>query len=78
MSAQKTNNYNFRVKKKGQAERQISISKLKPLQALHLKPINLVVFKVSSGISFLEGGLALRCFQRLSFPNVATQLVPLA
>ena len=30
------------------------------------------------GISFLEGGLALRCFQRLSFPNLATQLMPLA
>ena len=30
------------------------------------------------GISILEGGLALRCFQRLSFPNLATQLMPLA
>ena len=30
------------------------------------------------GISILKGGLALRCFQRLSFPNLATQLMPLA
>ena len=30
------------------------------------------------GISDLGGGLALRCFQRLSFPNIATQLLPLA
>ena len=30
------------------------------------------------GISVLRGSLALRCFQRLSFPNLATQLMPLA
>jgi hypothetical protein len=30
------------------------------------------------GISILRGSLALRCFQRLSFPNLATQLMPLA
>ena len=30
-----------------QADRQISIPKLKPLRVLHLEPINLVVFKVS-------------------------------
>ena len=30
------------------------------------------------GISILRGSLALRCFQRLSFPNLATQLVPSA
>ena len=32
---------------KGQAIRQISIPKLKPLRVLHLEPINLVIFKVS-------------------------------
>ncbi len=32
----------------GQAERLISIPRLKPLQALHLGPINLVVFQESS------------------------------
>ena len=26
------------------------------------------------GIPYLEGGLAFRCFQRLSFPNIATRL----
>ena len=30
------------------------------------------------GISYLRGGLALRCFQRLSFPNIATQRLHLA
>lgn len=30
------------------------------------------------GKTNLEGGLALRCFQRLSFPDVATQLLRLA
>ena len=30
------------------------------------------------GRSRLEGGFPLRCFQRLSFPNVATQPLPLA
>ena len=48
---------------------------------LHTRPINLVVFKGPSGhmfpyngISYLEVGFPLRCFQRLSFPNLATQL----
>ena len=30
------------------------------------------------GISGLEGGFTLRCFQRLSFPYMATQRLPLA
>ena len=32
-----------------QADRQISISKLKPLRVLHMRPINLVVYKVADG-----------------------------
>jgi len=54
------------------------------LQGLHIWPINLVVFKASlsrpkaGGKFCLEGGLALICLQRLSFPSIATQLVPLA
>ena len=64
--------------KGGQASRHISNTKLKSLLILHLYPIKLVVFKQSSGIkdpgtSNLQGGLALRCFQRLSFPDIATQ-----
>ena len=64
--------------KGGQASRQISNTKLKSLLIVHLYPIKLVVFKQSSGIkdpgtSHLQGGLALRCFQRLSFPDIATQ-----
>ena len=65
-------------KKGGQASRPVSNAKLKALLPLHVHPIELVVFKWSSGIkdpgtSHLQGGLALRCFQRLSFPDVATQ-----
>jgi len=48
------------------------------LRCLHLQPINLVVSQVPSGtiwygMSHLGGGFALRCIQRLSLPNIATQ-----
>ncbi len=58
--------------------RPISNSQLHALLHFHLCPINLVVFKGSYnlmiGISNLEGGFTLRCLQRLSLPNLATQL----
>ena len=42
----------------------------------HLQPINLVVFKgsyyIKYGKTHLKGGFPLRCFQRLSFPYIAT------
>ena len=57
----------------GQAERPISTGQLKASQPLHLPPINLVVYEGSSGRPHLQGGFPLRCFQRLSFPNIATQ-----
>ena len=59
--------------------RPISIDKLNTLLHLHLRPINQVVFLGSypyGGKSYLEVGFALRCFQRLSIPDVATQLYP--
>ena len=51
---------------------------LKTLLFVHMYPIEHVVFMRSSGFkesgtSHLQGGLALRCFQRLSFPDIATQ-----
>ena len=55
--------------------RPISICQLSALPHLHSRPINLVVFKGSysvDGISDLEGGLTLRCLQRLSLPDLAT------
>ena len=65
----------------GQAARPISTSKLNTLPCVHTWPINLVVYEGSSvlvsppgGISYLEGGFPLRCFQRLSRPNLAIQL----
>jgi hypothetical protein len=62
----------------GQAARPISNGKLKTLLPLHIRPINLVVSEgplgtLQSGISNLEVGFPLRCFQRLSLPNIATQ-----
>ena len=64
-----------RVNKKenDQAERVISISQLSTLLHLHRRPINVVVYHDPSGRSHLGIGLALRCFQHLSFPNIATQ-----
>ena len=61
--------------------RPISIAQLNALLRLHMRPINLLVLKGSysfEGRSHLEVGLALRCFQRLSLPDVATQRMLLA
>ena len=54
----------------------IRTARLKTLLPVHLRPINLVVYQGSFAYackSHLEGGFPLRCFQRLSLPNVATQ-----
>jgi len=51
----------------------ISIGLLQPLLAFHIRPIQLVVFKRSMGESHLEVGFPLRCFQRFSDPEFATQ-----
>ncbi len=62
-----------------QATRIISIGKLNTLLCLHTRPINDVVFIVPlgdlcPGRSHLEARFPLRCFQRLSLPNIATRL----
>src|SRR5659263_2003 len=57
--------------------RPISTGPLRTLLHLHFRPINQVVYLVPyhcCGKSHLEVGFTLRCFQRLSHPNVATQL----
>jgi hypothetical protein len=56
----------------GQANRLISTGQLSTLLYLHTRPINLVVYKVSHARSSFEGGFALICLQRLSFPDIAT------
>ena len=65
----------------GQASRPISTGKLNPFLGLHLRPINLVVFEgplgdLRHGRPYLEVGFPLRCFQRLSRPNIAIQPCP--
>ena len=61
--------------------RPISIAQLNTLLHSHLRPINPVVSRgpyCFHGKSHLEVCLALRCFQRLSIPDVATQRMLLA
>ena len=60
----------------GQAERPISTGKLRALQLVHPRPINLVVFEGPSGTPYLGGGFPLRCLQRLSVPYIATLRLP--
>jgi hypothetical protein len=61
-----------RIRNRNQAERMISIGELNVLLHLHPQPINVVVFHDPSGKINLGSGLALRCFQRLSVPHLAT------
>ena len=56
--------------------RLISISQLHALQRFHLRPINDIVYVEPQWRSYLRGSFTLRCFQRLSRPDVATQLCP--
>ena len=57
------------------SSRPISTPQLNMLPCLHSVPINVVVFNGSyKGISHLEVGFTLRCLQRLSVPDLATQL----
>src|SRR3989338_10487513 len=56
--------------------RNISTSQLNTLLCLHLKPINLIISQGSITIPNLEAGFPLRCFQRLSIPDIATEQCP--
>ena len=56
-----------------QAERVISATELNMLPCLYPWSINVVVYHDPSGRIHLGRSLALRCFQRLSLPNIATQ-----
>src|SRR5438552_17020342 len=64
--------------KRGQAARPISTGQLNALPRLHLRPINLVIYQGPSealrpGRSHLQAGFALRCLQRISLPDIATE-----
>ena len=56
--------------------RNISTSQLNALLRLHLKPINVIISHGSITIPNLEAGFPLRCFQRLSIPDIATEQCP--
>ena len=65
------------------AVRQISTGQLSAFMytRLHLRPINLLVLEVPYSLegdrmAHLGDGFPLRCFQRLSFTNIATQRCP--
>ena len=65
----------------GQASRLISTGRLKPSRTLHLPPIDVVISNepsggLSHGIPNLGVCFALRGFQRLSLPNIATRQCP--
>ena len=71
----------YTIEEYGQASRTISTALLKASRLLHSRPINLVVFQGPSGAlrpgkPNLGAGFTLRCFQRLSLPNTATQRYP--
>ena len=64
-----------------QATRAISTARLHVSPRFHLPPINVLVLHGPSearrpGSAHLEGGFPLRCFQRLSLPDVATRQCP--
>ena len=67
------------VKNNGdQAARPISTGQLHALQRFHPRPINVVVYDgplggLRLGIPDLEVSFPLRCFQRLSIPDIATR-----
>ena len=56
--------------------RPISTARLNALLRLHLRPINLLISQGSQVKTNLGNGFTLRCFQRLSAPNVATRQCP--
>eukprot|EP00658_Telonema_sp_P-2_P080208 TRINITY_DN7938_c0_g1_i13.p1 TRINITY_DN7938_c0_g1~~TRINITY_DN7938_c0_g1_i13.p1 ORF type:complete len:107 (+),score=4.46 TRINITY_DN7938_c0_g1_i13:109-429(+) len=55
-------------------DRTISTGQLHALLHFHIQPIDVVVFHGSQGKPGFEAGFPLRCFQRLSFPHLATRL----
>jgi hypothetical protein len=52
--------------------RRISTPRLHALLHFHLAPINVVISHEPQTIPYLGVGFPLRCFQRLSFPDIAT------
>ena len=65
----------------GQASRAISTARLHMLPCFHLPPINVIVShdpseRFCAGNVHLGRGFPLRCFQRLSLPDVATRRCP--
>ena len=80
----KPNNAEFRTRQAPafiflrSSPRRISIGQLHTLPCFHLRPINVIVYDAPYSTkderSYLRGSFTLRCLQRLSRPDIATQL----
>ena len=55
-------------------DRAIRTGKLRALPHFYIRPIDVVVYHGSRARPGFEEGFPLRCFQRLSRPNLATRL----
>ena len=53
--------------------RRISTPRLNIFLCVHLEPINLIISQGPQTIPNLKVGFPLRCFQRLSIPDIATR-----
>ena len=67
-----SNFYAFRRIPFESSDRRISTPRLNTLRCLHLAPINVVISHEPQTIPYLGVGFPLRCFQRLSVPDIAT------
>jgi len=56
-----------------ETRQRISTPRLNASLRFHLVPINLIISEEFQTIPHLEVGFPLRCFQRLSIPNIATR-----
>ena len=71
----RTNGYWFCIRGRSfKLDRAIRTGQLHALLRFHTRPIDVVVFHGSQARPNLEAGFPLRCFQRLSVPDIATRL----
>ncbi len=64
---------NVTLKTPRRRHRRISTPRLNTLLCVHLEHINVIISHGPQMIPYLKDGFPLRCFQRLSIPDIATQ-----